>query len=67
MLFAGGAGGGVGELEREMRGSPCAASGISTTNSFYGACACKNWVLASGELSPQVTERGAIRERGSLI
>ena len=50
-----------------MRGSPCAASGISTTNSFYGACAGKNWVLASGELSPQVTERGAIKERGSLI
>ena len=50
-----------------MRGSPRAASGISTTNNFYGACACKNWVLASGELSPQVTERGVIKERGSLI
>ena len=24
------------------------ASDVSTTNSFYGACACKNWVLASG-------------------
>ena len=23
------------------------ASDVSTTNSFYGACACKNWVFAS--------------------
>ena len=33
------------------------ASGISTTRSFYSAYACKNWVLASGELAPQATER----------
>ena len=29
------------------------ASDVSTTSSFYGACACKNWVLASGEMSRQ--------------
>ena len=32
------------------------ASDVSTTNSFYGAYACKNWVLASG--------RDAERKRG---
>ena len=32
------------------------ASDVSTTNSFYGACACKNWVLASGEMSAKLTK-----------
>ena len=43
------------------------ASDVSTTNSFYGAYACKNWVLASGrdaELVPEGHRRG--REGSSV-
>ena len=34
------------------------ASDVSTTNSFYGACACKNWVLASGRDAELARQRG---------
>ena len=34
------------------------ASDVSTTSSFYGACACKNWVLASGRDAEPARQRG---------
>ena len=37
------------------------ASDVSTTNSFYGACACKNWVLASGRDACEAGREGIAR------
>ena len=43
------------------------ASDVSTTSSFYGACACKNWVLASGRDAELVPEGHRLGREGIKV